>query len=265
MNKRIDLTNLGGFPFTQDTLGWMQDSYRTAFAAVAALCGSKSILYGVEVNGANVTDGWIAVDGEIMPFIGGVLGSDVIITEIPNVTGETFEDANIRDVYFTKQATSGVGGAFPFTDLFPLLSLQNVWRPGDIKERYCDAAYIAANFDVDGYGLNAEKGWRILSKAYPDTAGKVMVNLDPADTDFDTVGKTGGEKKHQLTVTEMPSHNHTISRGDAYTGNQYASGGIVGGGQPQSPQTSPNTGSTGGGQAHNNLQPYYVILKLVKL
>ena len=39
-------------------------------------------------------------------------------------------------------------------------------------------------------------------------AGKVMVGLDAGDTSFDTVGETGGEKTHILTVAEMPAHKH---------------------------------------------------------
>lgn len=39
--------------------------------------------------------------------------------------------------------------------------------------------------------------------------GKVIVGLDTGDTDFDTIGETGGEKAHTLLSTEMPSHTHT--------------------------------------------------------
>ena len=38
--------------------------------------------------------------------------------------------------------------------------------------------------------------------------GKVCLGLDEEDADFDTIGKTGGEKEHTLTIEEMPSHNH---------------------------------------------------------
>lgn len=263
MNKRIDLTNLGGFPFTQDTLKFMQESYRGAFGGLAAMIGNKTIVSGVEVSGGNVSDGWICYQNELIPFIGGVAGTDVIITE--NSTNAIFEDGSVFPAYYVKTATCGVGGAFLFADLVRLQTLQNIWLPGDIKEKYCDATYIANNFDVDGYGLNKEKGWRILSKVYPASAGKVMVNLDTSDADFNTIGKTGGEKTHQLTVPELPSHNHPIPRGDAYTGSAYQADMRVGGGQGANPQSSPNTGNAGGNTAHNNMQPYFVILKLIKL
>ena len=60
MNKQIDLLNLGGFPFEQNTLKFLQESYTGALGALAKLCGDKTILHGVEVNGSNVTAGWIS-------------------------------------------------------------------------------------------------------------------------------------------------------------------------------------------------------------
>jgi len=38
--------------------------------------------------------------------------------------------------------------------------------------------------------------------------GRVPVGIDAADTDFNTVEKTGGEKKHTMLVAEMVSHTH---------------------------------------------------------
>lgn len=38
----------------------------------------------------------------------------------------------------------------------------------------------------------------------PNTKGKVSIGLDPADTDFNAINKTGGSK-----VTQLPSHFHT--------------------------------------------------------
>lgn len=38
--------------------------------------------------------------------------------------------------------------------------------------------------------------------------GKVLIGLDENDSDFATIGKTGGEKKHIMTIDEMPKHRH---------------------------------------------------------
>ncbi len=83
-------------------------------------------------------------------------------------------------------------------------------------------------------------------------AGKVIVGLDSSDTDFDTAEETGGAKTHTLSISEIPSHTHSLSTSD----NPGGTGEIeVAGGAPTSTQT---TQATGGGGAHNNLQPYIV-------
>lgn len=82
-------------------------------------------------------------------------------------------------------------------------------------------------------------------------SGRVPVGVNPNDTDFNEVEKMGGEKEHTLTIDEMPSHSHPITY---WTGE---SGGYV-----NATTTAPdnsvnrNSGDTGGGKAHNNLQPY---------
>ena len=85
-------------------------------------------------------------------------------------------------------------------------------------------------------------------------AGKVLVGVDPSDTSFDTVEETGGSKTHTLTVAEIPSHTH------AFTAMQDTTDSVTrtGGGDLGSP-TSSTTAGTGGGSAHNIMQPYVTV------
>lgn len=85
--------------------------------------------------------------------------------------------------------------------------------------------------------------------------GKVPVGIDTEDTDFDVVEKTGGEKKHTLTINEMPSHSHRISANAHESSQPYSSG------EPRWPwidqqEANRTTWDAGGDQPHNNLQPY---------
>ena len=90
--------------------------------------------------------------------------------------------------------------------------------------------------------------------------GKVLVGIDSTDTDFNTIGKTGGEKTHTLTINEMPKHTHNLKTGartNAWVEPNYAISY-----QYQAASTansSEGIENTGGNQPHNNLQPYQVV------
>lgn len=94
----------------------------------------------------------------------------------------------------------------------------------------------------------------------PDLQGRVAVGFDSTQTEFDSLGETGGEKEHTLTIAEMPAHAHGQNMvNTAQHDNNYvypsvgssANGGISTGHEV--------TQSTGGDGAHNNLQPYVVM------
>lgn len=100
--------------------------------------------------------------------------------------------------------------------------------------------------------------------------GRTLVGIDAGQTEFDTAEETGGAKTHTLTTTEMPAHTHTItdpghthniatkdiSAGTANVANTDSA-------TTRNRSTDSNTtgitiNSSGGGGAHNNLQPYIV-------
>ena len=90
--------------------------------------------------------------------------------------------------------------------------------------------------------------------------GKFIVGLNENETEFRTLGRTGGEKTHVLTVDEMPSHSHgqivTAGTGGTATRTDYTDDS-----RGQKYPQGINTNETGGGKAHNNLPPYEVAYK----
>jgi len=91
----------------------------------------------------------------------------------------------------------------------------------------------------------------------PDLRGNVPVGKS-TDTEFDTLGKKGGEKKHQLTVAELAAHTHAVaSNSSGTTTDKLPNHGY------NYPKTIPS-GSAGGDQPHNNLQPYITLNYIIK-
>lgn len=88
-------------------------------------------------------------------------------------------------------------------------------------------------------------------------SGRTLIGVDTAQTEFNTVQKTGGEKTHTLTTTEIPSHTHMMIGTRSIP--EDSSGPFKTPWSDGNPINLRSTGSTGGGQAHNNLPPYITV------
>jgi microcystin-dependent protein len=96
----------------------------------------------------------------------------------------------------------------------------------------------------------------------PNIKGRTIVGRDPADTDFDTLGETGGSKTHTLNLNEIPSHIHGALVSDQDSGGTFGLTVVL----PEAHAAFNNNyiNSAGGGQAHNNLQPLIVENYIIK-
>lgn len=92
----------------------------------------------------------------------------------------------------------------------------------------------------------------------PDITERVIVG-HLGDGEF-SLGNIGGEKEHKLTVDEMPSHKHNINYAGSGTGIQ---GAVPGGNNNLGPNGN-FISNAGGGQAHNNMQPYIALNYIIK-
>lgn len=103
MNK-INFNQTGGFPLSTNILDAMQSAY-AIFNQLGSLAGNKAIISGCVVAGNNVSDGVIFLNGEILPFKGGAIGTSIIIKE--ESESRVFEDGATKPVIFKKYATFG--------------------------------------------------------------------------------------------------------------------------------------------------------------
>lgn len=148
-------------------------------------------------------------------------------------------------------------------------------------------------FDSNGYPIDKATGtadttWHLCdgTNGTPDLRGRFILGA----SDAHAVGSTGGEEKHTLTESELPKvtvnstgvtningeHKHNIpamspssqhGKRDiiAYTSQGYYDNTgttDTAGGHNHSVTAS---GAFGGGQAHNNMPPYYTLSYIMKL
>ena len=125
----------------------------------------------------------------------------------------------------------------------------------------CDGTvHDISSYPTLGAGLGSTYGGNgTTTFAVPNLKGRMPVGLDSSQTEFDALGETGGAKTHTLTVAEMPSHRHAFTLlGSPGSGNLSPSP------SDNPPIQTGYTGFEGGGQPHNNLQPYIVMNYIIR-
>lgn len=293
MNK-LNFIQTGGFPLKAERLNELQNAF-AIFNAFGALSGENTIISGCEVNGNSTKPGIVFHNGELFEFVGGLTTDKVRVSQ--EATSRQFYNGETKDVHYRRYMEFGSGPDAinwdSFSKVNPILELQKAMVPKDLISMW------------SGSVNNIPQGWALCdgSGGTPDLRGKFIVGYNPADSDYNAIGKTGGEKKHTLTEAEMPAHNHagTISPGgghshayrDAYhaerennrpthpRGSVEAIGTTVYGsgdsdtdnrylyylnrttGSAGSHSHSLNIKSKGGGQAHENRPPYYTLAYII--
>lgn len=98
----------------------------------------------------------------------------------------------------------------------------------------------------------------------PNFSGRVPVGIGygTSTTYAYTMGAKGGEEKHTLTVSEMPSHNHGYT-GTYGTGYPDGSGDRTNIGHQNSYPVSSQLKSAGSSSAHENRMPYLAVYYII--
>lgn len=137
---------------------------------------------------------------------------------------------------------------------------------GSLKDKADAANAVCTGMITLWYGSvdSVPEGWALCdgSNGTPDLRGRFVLG---GGGDEYSIGATGGEATHTLSVDELPAHNHYSSTkaGRLFTLGTSSGQYVVT--SSQAAETNVTGGDAGGGKAHNNMPPYYVLAYIMKM
>lgn len=191
---------------------------------------------------------------------GVIIKNDTVSYSLPTadgVSGSVFTTDGAGHI--TLQPPPGISGVFPSGSVidFAGTSAPAGWLlcDGSAVSRSTNAALFAAIGTTWGVGDG------VNTFNIPNCNRRVRMGSGGTGTATigNAVGNTGGEETHTLTTPEIPSHQH------AYTAVLGTNAGASGASFAAYVSTgSVNTGLTGGGGSHNNIQPACIMMAIIK-
>ncbi|SDC52200.1 hypothetical protein [Williamwhitmania taraxaci] len=123
--NRIDLLKYPQFPMSSETLAFLQDMV-TLTAKLSSIGGNTYILEGCELlSGNRVSPGTLVINGEVLPFTGGLTTSNVSIQESKDSV--QVYDETYADLYMNRTAVASTGsGSIPWSSFQRLPSLASM-------------------------------------------------------------------------------------------------------------------------------------------
>jgi len=106
----------------------------------------------------------------------------------------------------------------------------------------------------------------------PDLQGRIPIHQGSNGGITYVIGQTGGVENVTVGINQYPSHNHSLQGSSAPAGVSNPTNATVGSGlkaysaaPPATPMNSAMLGIAGGGQPHDNLQPFLALNWIISL
>ena len=200
--------------------------------------------------------------------------SEILIEEQPLSAVLAGLQAAIDSLSQSSNSASGSVLDMPVGTILPVAStnVPDGWMLCDGREISIEAHQDLYDLIGTTYGAGDSAFWaQVFYPAttfnIPDLRGRTIIGANDMGGEASTVlsmhqaslGHTGGEEMHQLTVDEMPSHSHEHSGNSSLPVMEWGSAAFAS--APESGMTS----SVGNDQPHNNLQPFLALNYIMKV
>lgn len=104
--KLLDFNKMDGFPASASTFKFIQEQM-LQLQMLSLIGGTNYIVSGCANVGGVVGNGWIVINGEVLPFVGGAVQANVVIVDTP--TNRSFHDTTLNPYYHDRVAQFGTG------------------------------------------------------------------------------------------------------------------------------------------------------------
>jgi len=248
--KHIAELAVGGFITDNYHHEWIEEMVKQRDASIVSFAGNKKIISGVVVSGDPevATDGIVVYNGKVYSFVGGAVQTTVTIKRI--ATDRPNADGIPAAAYYEDIIEFGDDGL----ETFDFDELKRYYRNQPILKEIKEVAGNITNTDLAGTGWFVADG----TNGTDDLRSLFIVGYNSADVDYDAIGKTGGEKKHTLTKTELPNVTIDLDLPAAsHTGDE-----TDGNGGDGSAKSVTKTKPLGDSTPHENRPPYFVAIRI---
>ncbi len=203
----------------------------------------------------------------------------VVRSLVAGIGSENFEWADFKDLKTPaeledniKKQDATIAKLAP-----PPLGIVQLWAGKGVPEGYelCEGQQLKISDYPELYailGTTFNNSYSATGSRYtttggyfrlPDLRGRFVVGYNPNDSEYNALGKAGGEKVHTLTVSEIPAHNHGYEiYGFGSSDRNRWSGKDNHDSDTKDKFTS---GNTGGGAAHENRPPFYSLAYIIRV
>lgn len=274
MNFNIEFLQTGGVPLTNDLMQRIMDAIRL-YDAFGDLAGHMTIISGCDpIAGSTTTlnPGVVAINGEILPFVGGLIDTNVFVHEEQIL--KTFQDQTNKVLIKKRTVKFGNSVApnlFPWADFVKLQTIKSIQlslsEKADkitveaLEKRVKKVELKTAPIENGGVAFIFRKpaseiplGW----KECTDLMGKTIFGYNQFDPDFSSFGLSFGSKTVTLSKNNLPKFKVRTSIVQPYGGNQ-GLGGFDGGGN-QWNWKNLDSEQVGNDEAFKILPPYEIVL-----
>lgn len=124
----LNFDNEGGLMTFQEVLSFMQVAYTDVLGHLAGFIGNNVIISGCEVVAGNISGGVVIINGEVLPFEGGVNTGYMTIQE--DVTNMLYQVGGSKPFYVARKMVPAVSG----------VAVESLIRLSTIKAHYANTS-----------------------------------------------------------------------------------------------------------------------------